>query len=230
MPSERTVVLLHGAGTGAWVWERVVAALPIAALALDVPGRTAEATPDSCANQLVAALDRQRVGPVMLVLHSLAGVLAPALSAGLGARLEKCVFVSGVIPSEGSSFADALGFPARLILRVLFKFNPEGLKPSEAMIRRELCNDLSEQDAALVVSRYEAERPGLYLTPVGAPPAQLAYAYVKLLEDRSVAPALQDRMITRLDNSRVHEISAGHLVMLSQPAALAEILGREAAG
>lgn len=229
MMSERTVVLLHGAGTGAWVWERVVGALPISAIALDVPGRTADATPDSCANQLVAELDRRRVGPVVLVLHSLAGVLAPALSAGLGARLEKCVFVSGVIPPEGSTFADALGFPTRLILRMLFKFNPDGLKPSEAMIRRELCNDLTEQDAALVVSRYEAERPGLYLTPVQAPPARLGCAYVKLLKDRSVAPALQDRMIARLDNCRVHEISAGHLVMLSQPAALADILRREAA-
>ncbi len=126
MTDEPTVVLLHGAGTGAWVWERVIDELPIPAIALEVPGRVAGATPDGCAAALVAELDRKGVGPVVLVLHSLAGVLAPGLSARLGSRLRHCVFVAAVIPPPGKAFVDALGFPAQLILRALFRLAPEG--------------------------------------------------------------------------------------------------------
>ena len=228
MNNEPTAVLLHGAGTGAWVWERVIRDLAMPTIALDVPGRTVGATPDGCATEPVAELDRRGVGSVMLVLHSLAGVLAPGLARKLGSRLTHCVFVSAVIPPPGGAFVDALGFANRLILRALFRFNPGGLKPSPKMIRRELCNDLTEQDTTAVVSRYVAETPELYLTPVGGPPAAPRCAYVKLLKDRSVLPAQQDLMIARRDNSRVHEIDAGHLAMLLAPASLAEVLMREA--
>ncbi|MBK6485922.1 MAG: alpha/beta fold hydrolase [Gemmatimonadetes bacterium] len=83
MDSQPTVVFLHGAGTGAWVWDRVTQALDRPAIALEVPGRTVGATPDGCASQLVEQLYRQGIGSVTVVLHSLAGVLAPALAARL---------------------------------------------------------------------------------------------------------------------------------------------------
>ena len=213
---------------GAWVWDRVINELPLPALALDVPGRVDGVTPDSCAVALVAELDRKGVDSAILVLHSLAGVLAPGLAARLGARLKRIVYVAAVIPPSGGSFVDALGFVNRVVLRLLFKFNQKGLKPSPAMIRRELCNDLDQQDADLVVSRYAAEMPGLYLAPTGAQPPRASATFIKLLRDQSVPPPQQDSMIKRLNNPRVREIEAGHLVMLSAPAAIAKILQEEA--
>ena len=165
----------------------------------------------------------------MCVLHSLAGVLAHALSARSGSRLKSCVFVSAVIPPPGGAVIDTLGCVQRLIFRTLFTFRPGGLKPSAAMIRRTLCEDLAEQDAELVVSRYRAEMPGLYPESAGAAPALARCTFVKLLKDRSITPTQQDKMIGRLENCRVHEIDSGHLVMLSAPAALAEVCLQEAA-
>lgn len=228
MADHSTIILLHGAGTGAWVWQRVLDTLDVPALALDVPGRSAGVTPDSCAAELMDEIDRRDLSSVVLVLHSLAAVLAPGLAGRLGSRLTNCVFVSGIIPPEDGAFVDALPLPNRLILRVLFKLNRRGLKPSAAMIRRELCNDLSEEDAEMVVSRYEAEMPGLYLTPAGAAPEFVRCAYVKTLQDQCVSPAQQDSMIARLAQPRVHEINAGHLAMLSVPAELSTVLVGEA--
>lgn len=79
-----------------------------------------------------------------------------------------------------------------------------------------------------VVSRYQAEMPGLFVAPAGPEPTLSRCAYVKLQKDRSVLPSQQIQMIDRLENPRVHAIDAGHMVMLSEPSALTEILLQEA--
>lgn len=224
MSNEITIVCLHGAGTGAWVWGRVINELSVPAIALDIQGRTKGATPDNCAEALVAELNRMDIGSVILVMHSLAGVLASGLLVRLGSRVKRCIFVGAVIPPIGGSFVDALGFMNRLVLQVLFKLNPNGLKPSPAMIRKEYCNDLSLQDTEEVISRYTAEMPGLYLAPGRAIQSLPDSTYIKLLKDQSLLPPQQDSMIVRLNQPIVREIEAGHLVMLSNPVALANLI------
>lgn len=227
MSNEITVVFLHGAGMGAWVWQRIMDILPDPTVALDIPGRSESVTPNDCAAQIVSELDHRGVGSVILVLHSLAGVLAPGLVARLGMRVKRCVFIAAVIPPSGGSFVDALGFINRQILRTLFKLNPKGLKPSPVMIRNELCNNLNPQDTADVISRYSAEMPGLYLTPVDAFSPIVHATYIKLLKDQSVLPAQQDSMLAHLDQPVVRELDAGHLAMLSATMALAKLIQTE---
>jgi len=229
MNDEITMVFLHGAGTGPWVWQRVLKFLPASGLALEVPGRHNEATPDSCAEAIASELDRRQAGQVAIVMHSLAGVLAPGLSGRLGDRMAASIYISAVIPPEGRRFVDALGLPSRVVMRLLFAFNRRGLKPTEAMIRKELCNDLSEEDADRVVSTYAAEWPGLYLTPVGASDHDGRTTYIKLTRDQSLPASLQDQMIGNLSDPIVREIAAGHLVMLSQPEALGQMIMQEVA-
>jgi pimeloyl-ACP methyl ester carboxylesterase len=224
MSNETTVLFLHGAGTGAWVWEQVMNELPVPAIALDVPGRRVGATPDNCADMLVAELDQRGIGSVILVMHSLAGALAPGLVARLGARVKRCVFVAAVIPPSEGSFVDALGFVNRLILRILFKLNPKGITPSPAMLRAELCSDLSPQDSERLISRYAPEMPGLYLTPVGKFSPLPNATYIKLLKDQSVSPAQQETMLTRLDQPVVRELETGHMAMLAAPTELANLI------
>ncbi|CAN5759603.1 hypothetical protein BH23ACT12_BH23ACT12_11850 [soil metagenome] len=166
-------------------------------------------------------LDRTSVNRVALVLHSLAGVLASELARRLGQRLETTIFVSAVVPDSEKRFVDAVGFPANLILPALFKFNREGLMPSESMLRREYCQDLSPSDASMLIERYVAEWPGLYLNRVQGARRVPRPFYIKLLEDRSVPPKLQDRMIRNIGGVQVVAVQSGHMVMLSKPDELA---------
>lgn len=219
-----TTVLLHGAGVGAWIWESVIERMATPAIALDIPCRHAGATPEQCAQDLIAELDRRGIDDVVIVAHSLAGVLMPELAARLGARLRHCVYLAAAVPPSGGAFVDALGTVERTLLRLLFRCNRNGLKPGPAMIRRELCNDLDEATAELVVSRYAAEFPRLYLTPCRAQPVRVASTYLRLLRDRSLAPPRQDAMIARLQDPQVCDLDAGHLAMLSMPAQLAQRL------
>ena len=219
-----TTVLLHGAGVGAWIWASVIERMATPTIALDLPCRHAGATPEQCAQDLIADLDRRGIDEVVIVAHSLAGVLMPELAARLGTRLRHCVYLAAVVPPSGGAFVDALGAVERTLLRLLFRFHRNGLKPGPAMIRRELCNDLDETTAERVVSRYVAEFPGLYLTPTRAQPVRAPSTYLRLLRDRSLAPSRQDAMIARLQNPQLHELDAGHLAMLSMPAQLAQRL------
>lgn len=219
-----TTVLLHGAGLGAWVWASVIERMATPTIALDLPCRHAGATPEQCAQDLIAELDRRGIDEVVIVAHSLAGVLMPELAARLGARLRHCVYLAAVVPPSGGAFVDALGAVERTLLRLLFRCNRNGLKPGPTMIRRELCNDLDEAAAERVVSRYVAEFPGLYLTPTRAQPVRAPSTYLRLLRDRSLAPSRQDAMIARQQNPQLHELDAGHLAMLSMPAQLAQRL------
>lgn len=218
-----TTVLLHGAGLGPWIWERVIARMRGLAFAPEYPGRAPDATPDACADAIMAQLDRAGIGDVVLGLHSLAGVLAAPLTRRLGNRLRHLVLVSAVVPAPGRNFAQAMGFPARFVLPLLFRLHPEGLRPSEGMIRAELCGDLEPRDAREVAERYAAERPGLYLSSATAMPEGVPMSSVILTRDRSVPPARQRAIAKRLAVSRIHEIEAGHLAMLSRPDELARL-------
>ena len=219
-----TTVLLHGAGVGAWVWASVIERMATPTIALDIPCRHADATPEQCAQELIAELDRRGIDDVVIVAHSLAGVLMPELAARLGARLRHCVYLAAAVPPSGGAFVDALGTVERTLLRLLFRFNRNGLKPGAAMIRRELCNDLDEATATMVVSRYVAEFPGLYLTPIRAQSVRAPSTYLRLLRDRSLAPSRQDAMIARLRDPQVRDLDASHLAMLSMPAQVAQRL------
>lgn len=221
--NDQTVVLLHGAGVGAWIWDRVTPLITAPTLALDVPARSRDATPSSCASIIVGTLDDRQIDRVVLVMHSLAGVLAGELAHRLHKRLTLCIYVSGVIPGDGSTFVKAVGFPGRLLLPLLFRIRPNGLVPSAAMIRRELCSDLGEEDCAMILQRYEAEFRGLYVSPVAGPP-QCRSAYIRLSKDASLSPAQQSTMIGRLHDPEVHEIDSGHLAMLARPKELAAVI------
>lgn len=227
-----TTVLLHGAGTGPWVWDRVRAALNAPSVAPAVPGRQAGATPDGCAAALAAGLEGH--DDIVLVVHSLAGVLVPGLAARLGTRLRHVVYVGAIVPPDGGAFADALPWFDRTVLRLLFALKPRGLKPGAAMLRHELCNDLDAATTAELLERYEAEFAGLYLTPTGRPtvPTAPAFAasYVRLGRDQSLPPARQDRMHARLPGAALLELDTGHMPMLARPEQLAQLIGRCADG
>lgn len=222
--TKNSVVLLHGAGLGSWIWNPVIEAMSRPAIALDVPSRNTGVTPNSCAEALTIEIEHRGIESLTLVVHSLSGVLSAPLADRLGNRLKHCVYLSAVVPPHGKSFVDALGFPNRLILRTLFKLNSHGLKPSPSMIKNELCNDLNAFQAELVISRYQPEFPGLYLQPTGTNTIPEARTYVRLTDDKSVPLDIQDSVIARLDSPQIREIQSGHLAMLSKPDVLAKLL------
>src|SRR4051812_12350248 len=103
-------VLVHGAGMGASCWEPLLSHLDGPAVAVDLPGRGSRAdvpiasvTLEDCAEALresIAAIDAD---DLVLVAHSCAGVSVPRVMSELSARLRHVVFLSAVVPPDGTS-------------------------------------------------------------------------------------------------------------------------------
>ena len=223
-----TAVLIHGAGTGAWVWDRVTEKLMLPAVAVEMPLGEPGTTPQRCADLVAAALADRGEGAVIPVLHSWAGVLSGLLAVRLGSRLSHVVYLSAVVPTANGSFVDALPIPQRWILRHLCRGNRQGMRPTDAMITREYCNDLSSGDCELVLERFTAQRAEPLLTRVPGPSTELPSTYITLSRDQSVPPSWQRRYLRRLADPRQVNLDAGHLVMLSRPGEVAGVINEVA--
>jgi pimeloyl-ACP methyl ester carboxylesterase len=224
-------VLLHGAMLGHWIWDRVTPLLAGPGLAVDLPGRgtkpadVTEVTLGAAIDSVVADVEAWSSEQVVLVAHSLSGILVPAVTARLGGRVAHAVFVSAAVPRPGNSYLDVLPISQRLFLRLVLTIQKKGPLTPPWATRRALCNDLDESTTQLVLGRLTREAPRFYQEPVpGEIPPRTPMLYVKLTRDRALSPALQDQMITRLQGTRVETIEAGHLPMLGHPDRLAAIL------
>lgn len=224
-PLPCSIVFLHGAGTGPWIWEDARARLERPSVALSVPSDRPGTNPQRCADELLADPSFPAQDPIVLVLHSLAGVLERPLVQALGSRVVQVVHIATVAPAPGRNFASTVGFPANIVLPLLFRMNPRGLKPSPAMLLRELGQDLSEARRSELVARHRPELGGLFLEPVPSAEVAVPRAYVLCTQDRCVSPSLQARIAKRL-GAKVHSIEAGHLPMLAKPEEFADLLSR----
>lgn len=230
MAAEHGFALVHGAGLGAWIWAPVVPHLGSPALAIDLPGRGERSGHartvgmEAAVQAVVAAIRGGGVDRVVLVGHSLGATVALGAASRLGDRVARVVLVGGGVPPSGANYFSAVPTGERLFLRIVVRLR---MAPPKAAIRRALCTDLDESTTRTVVERTVLPEPrGMYTEAVdwSGIPAQTRLTYVKLLGDRAVSPALQDRFITRLGRADVITIDTGHLPMLSRPEELAAAL------
>jgi pimeloyl-ACP methyl ester carboxylesterase len=227
---ELGLVFVHGAGLGGWIWEAMAPELEFPYLFTDFPERhgTVDARThlglDDYVRHVRKQVDGFPVGRLALVAHSLGGVVALRLAAGLGDRVAAFAGVGAAIPPDGGSFLSSLPLPKRAFLSVAMRV--AGTKPPASALRSGQCNDLDDQATDEVVRRFQPESRAVYFERVDATVPEVARIYVHLTEDREFGSALQRGMAQNLGAGEVTEIATGHLPMLSKPDELARILNQ----
>src|SRR5215510_12628484 len=97
-------VLLHGAMLGRWIWQRVEPRLEAPVLALDFPGRGSNpadvraVTLGDVVATVVADVEEWPTDRVVLVAHSLGGIVVPGVLSLIPRRIAHVVFVSAAVP------------------------------------------------------------------------------------------------------------------------------------
>ncbi|CAN5774617.1 hypothetical protein BH23GEM9_BH23GEM9_25590 [soil metagenome] len=221
--------LIHGAGLAGWIWRDVGAALALPHLACEYPGRDAPSRISSLGladyvSHIEGQIAAWPVPNVVLVAHSIGGVVALSVAEALGPRVAGFVAVSAAIPADGGSFLSVLPLPQRILTRVIMRVF--GTRPPASAIRSGMCSDLPAATATDVVRRFVPEALRLYTDPAGAVVPAVPRLYIRSTEDREFSTGLQDRMIENLDADEVVDVETGHLPMLAAPGHVAAALNR----
>lgn len=226
------MAFIHGAGLGSWIWKGVEMRLPFPSLRLDFPDRgkgaaNPELSLEDYTRHLLDGLEAWSPRRVILVVHSIGGVVGLRVAARLGPRLAGFVAVCAAIPADGGAYLSCLPFSRRLFMTAAMVAS--GTRPPESAIRKGLCSDLPRSQADEVVRRFVAEARALYAEPCRSQPPKTRTLYVKTAQDREFPPPLQEAMARNLGAAVTARIESGHLPMLSRPDDLAMVLERFAA-
>jgi pimeloyl-ACP methyl ester carboxylesterase len=232
-----TFVLVHGAWHGAWCWHRVVPLLERAGhrvLTPELPGHGRDRTPvrEVSLAGYADAVGRALAGepePVVLVGHSLAGMVITQAAANSPGRVRALVYLAAFLPDDGQSLTglaegdtESLLTPASRVdvAAGTVSIDPAGLVPA-------LYADCPEEDVALARSVVRPEPLAPLSEPVrlgAARPAATPRIYIECLHDRALPLPRQRLMQAARPCARVHGLPSGHSPFFSVPETLVACL------
>lgn len=232
-------VLVHGAFSGAWIWEPLIERLKAAGhsvQALDLPGLGQDRTPvgdvtlDACARRVCDVVE-QGAEPALIVGHSMGGVIATQAAARCPDKVAALVYVAAFIPQDGQSLLDLTKLPEGADDQIQANITIDGEPPVARMpaaASREACYGCCAKDVAdAAIARERPQPVAPFVTPVSIPAGALdgiPRYYVFTGQDRSIPPPLQRRMIAENGVAEVVELDTDHTPQLSMTQALGDAL------
>ncbi|HZJ26707.1 MAG TPA: alpha/beta hydrolase [Acidimicrobiia bacterium] len=239
-----TYVLIHGGGSTARFWDRLLAYLDGPALAIDLPGRNdkpgdlATLTVDDEVASVLADIEKAAVAdPIVLVAHSSGGLVVPGVVAGLGSRVTHIVLSAAAVPPEGGCGLDCMQpRHAEGLRSALGQVGRDGTaitlpgRPADPEQFRTTYGGapLDDETLAFVIdpARCVPDTVHHYLQPVcWSRAADVPITYVVNERDRPIPTALQDEMIARLPTPpAVIRLDGGHIPAVTTPAVFADML------
>ena len=240
--SDKSVVLVHGAHLTAESWREVSEALRIAGykvLVVNLPGRgsdsrsAANVTLDSSARALCAAIVDQ--GPSLtFVAHSQGGaVVNHALGLCSNVVVEKIIYLAAVAPlNDEKPFAMLSKADDEHYYRGVVYDEASGLmKIHNAPAFVSAFSSLSlEANSAMgeAILQGSVDEPaaigegGVALD--GERFAAIKKYYIYTRRDQIISPATQQRIVQKLGPIETADLDSGHLPMLTQPRAVADLV------
>jgi pimeloyl-ACP methyl ester carboxylesterase len=216
-------VLVHGSNLSVQCWDRVVEHVDAATVAVNLPGRGSRAaeiltlTLDDCVTAVIDSADKAGFTRFGLVGHSLGGVTITETAWRHPDRVAQLVYVGALVPAPGASAASIMfgsDLPA-----------DAPLIPTEERAKMFFANDMTAEQWAVVWQQFVPESAVLWNARLSGYPADVPMTFVSLTDDVGVPPELARQMIVNLGGRVDHRaLSAGHLVMVTKPRELAEVI------
>jgi pimeloyl-ACP methyl ester carboxylesterase len=238
--SGKTFVLVHGGGHGGWCWQRMASVLRTHGHQVWTPTLTGfgerhhldqgHITFDTMVTDVAAVLEFEDLHDVVLVGHSMGGVIVPRVAEVSTERVAGVVFMAAVVLNDGETLLEAV--PATPAVSRAVTIADDGTALTDhALLIEALLPEASPEDRAWVLERHRSYPPAALIEPgrlsrfleLGLPTG-----YVVATEDLLVPPSLAHTFARRLPGVTVAEVAAGHDLMLTRPEESAAALERVA--
>jgi pimeloyl-ACP methyl ester carboxylesterase len=184
------------------------------------------------AADLDAFLQVKTTGPVVLVGHSYGGAVITEAATNQP-EVKGLVYVDAFVPDQGESLASLSASAGASIPSSAFDAVPSAGAPAadaDLYLKQDafdttFANGLPKREQQDLFARQEPIAAGALSETATIAPAwkTLPSWYVEGTEDRSISPALQQKMAERA-HSRVTTVRAGHLAMLKAPGTVTRVI------
>lgn len=237
-PTRKNYVLVHGAWQAPWVWDAVKNSLiskGYNVTVVELPGHGSDSTVPATItlnlyrDKVIDALSKID-GKVILVGHSLGGMVISAVAEQEPSKIEKLVYLAAYLPASGQSLyaLASVDKDSQLGGADILTTNPDGtLDIQHDQIVNIFIQDGPVQVQDLVLQNYRSEPAIPFMTPVTLTNANFGAVekvYIKTLQDHVVSPYLQNQMVAAAGVKTVYQLNTGHSPFLSKPDAVAVLL------
>lgn len=233
----QTYVLVHGAWQAPYVWDAVQSSLinkGHKVIVVELPGHGTNTTApqnltlDVYRDKVIEAISKVD-GKVILVGHSMGGMVVTAVAEKIPAKISKLVYIGAFLPASGQALTDlAFSDPDSKLGPLLMPSADQlTLDVKRDSLVSLFIHDGSPADKEKVLANYKAEPAIPFANKVTLTNKGFGIVekvYIKTLRDIVISPGLQDRMIVAAGITTVYNVNSSHSPFLSQPQAVADLL------
>lgn len=231
-------MLVHGSWMDASAWDKVVPLLEnkdYAVTAVNLPGHGSDNTPFEQI-QLQSYVDavKDAIGDktnVILVGHSMAGMVISQVAEDIPTQLEKLAYVAAYLPQNGESLYDLSQQDQDSHIGNYWRQDdPEHYSPASIAnegIKECFAADCDDAIVQKLIQNHKADALAPLATPVHLTAdkfGQVKKVYVHTTQDNAVSYYLQRLMVSKTPVWAVYALDSSHSPFFSHPAELADLI------
>jgi len=232
-----TYVLIHGAWHGAWCWKNVIPLIEKEGhkvIAPDLPGHgenkrpIAEITLQAYTDRVCQILDEQS-DPVILVGHSMGGVVITQTAEYRPSKIKKLVYVTAFLLQNGEFLLQHAepDTEALVLPNLIMSEDQSYATVKEEVLKEVFYADCSDEDVEFAKSHLVPQAAAPFATPVSTTEknfGRVPRAYISCLLDKAISLSIQEKLYKALPCEKVISMKTSHSPFFSAPEELAKHL------
>ncbi|MFN8921820.1 MAG: alpha/beta fold hydrolase [Sphingobacteriia bacterium] len=235
-----TIVLVHGAWAdeSAWGFVRSKLAVNANVEVVNLPGHGVDLTPISKITlkdytDRVEQEIKKHPGKVILVGHSMSGMVVTQVAENVPEKIEKLVYVAAYLPQNGQSLMDLALTDTETMLTEVQQYNSvkgeARMEYQRKVIVPAICADCPDFMKEIIVKYYSEEPLAPFQEKVALSKGRFGSVpkyYIYATKDRAVGYQLQKKMVAANGSiKRTYEMPTSHLPFVVNPDEFVRIIG-----
>jgi len=227
------ILLIHGAGHGAWCWRDVMPELEQLGhqvRAIDLPGHGDDKTPyqDVTLDLYTDAILDALTEPAVLVAHSMGGYPVTAAAERAPDLVQRLIYLCAYVPADGLSLAQMRMQAPRqpLLPAIRMTDDNKGWTADPELAPGIFYNDCPHEAVAFALEHLcvQATQPTSVPVETGSNYASVARSYIRCMNDHTIPPEFQVTMTQDWPEGTVHEMQCGHSPFFTDPKGLSALI------